>query len=61
MNRHERLGAVLQMLAERGSVTIDEMVGELGSSPATVRRDLEHLAQQQLLTRTRGGAVAAAV
>jgi DeoR family transcriptional regulator, aga operon transcriptional repressor len=61
MNRHERLGAVLQMLAERGSLSVDEVVNELGSSPATVRRDLDHLGQQQLLTRTRGGAVAAAV
>jgi DeoR family transcriptional regulator of aga operon len=61
MNRHERLGAVLQMLAERGSVSVDDVVSELASSPATVRRDLDHLAQQQLLTRTRGGAVAAAV
>jgi DeoR family transcriptional regulator of aga operon len=30
-------------------------------SAATVRRDLDHLAGQQLLTRTRGGAVASNV
>jgi DeoR family transcriptional regulator, aga operon transcriptional repressor len=61
MSRHERLGAVLQILAERGSLSIDEAVAELGTSPATVRRDFDHLAQQQLLTRTRGGAVATTV
>ena len=30
-------------------------------SAATIRRDLDHLGKQQLLTRTRGGAVANAV
>ncbi len=49
------------MLSEQGSTTVDEAVTRLGASQATIRRDLEHLAQQQLLTRTRGGAVATAV
>src|SRR5690606_20452970 len=61
MKRHERLSAVLQMLAERGSLSVDEAVSDLGISPATVRRDFDHLAKQQLLTRTRGGAVATTV
>jgi DeoR family transcriptional regulator of aga operon len=61
MNRYERLDAVLEKLAERGSLSIDEVVSELDVSPATVRRDFDHLARQQLLTRTRGGAVAPTV
>ena len=40
---------------------VDDLVAELGISPATVRRDLDTLADQQLITRTRGGAVANAV
>lgn len=61
MDRHQRLTAALELLSERGSLTVDEAVEHLGVSPATVRRDLDHLAQQQLLTRTRGGAVASSV
>lgn len=61
MNRHQRLTAVLDLLSERGSITVEEAMADLGVSPATVRRDLDQLAQQQLLTRTRGGAVAATV
>ncbi|MEV0089362.1 DeoR/GlpR family DNA-binding transcription regulator [Saccharopolyspora sp. NPDC003752] len=58
MDRHARLSALLDLLGERGKVTVDEIAEELNASAATVRRDLDHLAEQQLLTRTRGGAVA---
>lgn len=61
MDRHQRLTAVLDLLSERGSLTVEEAVRDLGVSPATVRRDFDQLAQQQLLARTRGGAVAATV
>lgn len=61
MNRVERLGAVLEMLAEDGRIDLDQIVDRLGVSPATARRDLDALAQQQLLTRARGGAVAHSV
>lgn len=56
MNRHERHTALLDLVAERENVHIDEIIGELGISAATARRDLDHLAEQQLITRTRGGA-----
>ncbi|MFT0762276.1 DeoR/GlpR family DNA-binding transcription regulator [Scrofimicrobium sp. R131] len=56
MERLARLTALLDLVTERGSVRVDELVQELGVSPATVRRDLDHLAAQQLLQRTRGGA-----
>ncbi|MFK4730818.1 DeoR/GlpR family DNA-binding transcription regulator [Agromyces mediolanus] len=61
MNRAERLNAVLDLLADGGRVEVDELVERLGVSPATARRDLDTLAEQQLLTRTRGGAVAQTV
>lgn len=56
MNRHERLTTLLELVVERENVHIDEIIAELGISAATARRDLDHLAQQQLITRTRGGA-----
>jgi DeoR family transcriptional regulator, aga operon transcriptional repressor len=61
MNRAERLSAVLDLLAEDGQIEVDRIVERLGVSPATARRDLDALAHQQLLTRTRGGAVAHSV
>lgn len=61
MNRAERLNAVLEMLADAGKVEVDEIVDKLDISPATARRDLDTLAEQQLLTRTRGGAVGQSV
>lgn len=61
MNRSERLIAVLDLLAETGQVEVDEIVRTLKVSPATARRDLDTLAAQQLLTRTRGGAVGQSV
>lgn len=61
VNRYERLNTLLEILAERGRIEVDDIAEELQVSGATIRRDLDHLAEQQLLTRTRGGAVAHAV
>lgn len=61
MNRYERLNAILELVAERGRIDVETLSGELDVSTATIRRDLDHLAQQQFLTRTRGGAVAHSV
>jgi len=57
MNRAQRLNSVLAMLAEAGQVDVADIVAELGVSPATARRDLDTLAEQQHLTRTHGGAI----
>lgn len=57
MNRAERLNAVLALLAESGQLEVDDIITQLGVSAATARRDLDTLAAQQLLTRTRGGAI----
>ena len=57
MNRAERLAAVLDLLADSGQVEVDDIITKLGVSAATARRDRDTLAEQQLLTRTRGGAI----
>ncbi|MFI0817836.1 DeoR/GlpR family DNA-binding transcription regulator [Streptomyces sp. NPDC021098] len=58
MKRPERWNALLELLARDGKVEVEEAAAELAVSAATIRRDLDELAQQQMLTRTRGGAVA---
>lgn len=61
MRQAERLSAILEELSSDGTVGVTELVGSLGVSAATVRRDLELLEQQKLLARTHGGAVAQGV
>lgn len=58
MDRHERLTGLLELLGQRGKLDVDETAREMGVSAATIRRDFDHLAAQQLVTRTHGGAVA---
>ncbi len=58
MRRHERLTGILELVASRGSVTIDQVIQSFAVSAATARRDVDELAEQQLVTRTRGGATA---
>lgn len=55
--RHERLAALLELVLEREYVHVDDIVQTLKVSPATARRDLDHLANEQLVVRTRGGAI----
>ena len=61
MRQAQRLEAILAELTDGGSVGVAELSDQLGVSVATVRRDLELLEQQRLLTRTHGGAVAQGV
>lgn len=58
MAQQQRLSALLELVIVRGSVSIQDIVDELGVSPATARRDLNSLAEQRLVTRTRGGGMA---
>jgi DeoR family transcriptional regulator, aga operon transcriptional repressor len=53
-----RLRTILDKLAEQTSVDVDQLVAEFGVSAATIRRDLDKLADQRLLDRRHGGAVA---
>ncbi|MBB2945776.1 DeoR family transcriptional regulator of aga operon [Actinoplanes lutulentus] len=58
MDRYARWNALLELLTESGRVTVEEAAETLDVSQATIRRDFDQLAQQQMITRTRGGAVA---
>lgn len=61
MDRFARWNALVELLAERGRISVEEAAAALGVSHATIRRDFDQLAQQQMITRTRGGAVASGV
>jgi DeoR family transcriptional regulator of aga operon len=58
VDRYARWNALLEVLAENGRVTVEDAADRLAVSQATIRRDFDQLAQQQMITRTRGGAVA---
>jgi DeoR family transcriptional regulator, aga operon transcriptional repressor len=61
MRQEDRLGAILALLADHGSVGVVETADSLGASQATIRRDLQALEEQGLVKRTHGGAVPAGV
>lgn len=61
MKRAARLTAILDLLAEQGEVSVEQLVEQFGASAATTRRDLDSLAERRLLTRTHGGAVGQSV
>jgi DeoR/GlpR family transcriptional regulator of sugar metabolism len=54
-NRHQEM---LQLLGEQGTLSISELASRYEVSDMTIRRDLNQLAAQGLLVRTRGGAAA---
>lgn len=51
-----RLAAVLSILQQAGTITVEELGKKLSVSLVTVRRDLQILQQRGLLRRTYGGA-----
>ena len=55
--RHKK---ILEMLYQRQSISADELATEFGVSKITIRRDLDALAGDKFLERTRGGAVSIA-
>jgi DeoR family transcriptional regulator, aga operon transcriptional repressor len=57
MRQSDRLDTILVRLSENGSVAVTGLADDLGVSMATIRRDLELLESQRLLSRTHGGAV----
>ncbi len=50
--RHDQ---ILRYLTDHDLLTVDEAAERFGSSPATVRRDFNHLAEKNLVLRVRGG------
>ena len=61
MSRYRRWNELLELLAADGQLQVERAAQVLGVSAATVRRDFDELARQQMLTRIRGGAVAKGV
>jgi DeoR family transcriptional regulator of aga operon len=61
MTRYRRWNELLELLAAAGQLQVEDAAKALDVSPATVRRDFDELASQQMLTRIRGGAVAQGV
>ena len=57
---NERQSRILQQLEAFGSVQTQTLATQLGTSLATIRRDLEQLQDQGLIRRVYGGAVAVA-
>jgi DeoR/GlpR family transcriptional regulator of sugar metabolism len=55
----QRREQVLQRVNHAGQVTVTELSRDFGVSEVTIRGDLQALAEQNLLVRTHGGAVAA--
>jgi DeoR family transcriptional regulator, aga operon transcriptional repressor len=61
VSRYRRWNELLELLAAEGQLQVERAAAVLGVSAATVRRDFDELARQQMLTRIRGGAVAQGV
>ncbi|SEG93453.1 DNA-binding transcriptional regulator, LacI/PurR family [Nonomuraea solani] len=55
MSVQQRHRLILRRLRDRGSARLADLARELGVSAVTLRRDVEHLAGQGLLTRVHGG------
>jgi DeoR family transcriptional regulator of aga operon len=58
LRRADRVSAILERVSSHGSVDAGHLAEEFEVSPATIRRDLQVLEDQKLLSRTHGGAVA---
>ena len=53
----ERRRAILDRIKEAGRISVNELSKAFGVSPVTIRTDLNILAEENLITRTHGGAV----
>src|SRR5215217_6538322 len=51
--RHE---AILELARQHNRVTVDDLAGHFAVSVQTIRKDLNQLCDQRLLTRVHGGA-----
>ena len=56
MQKQERIEQVLKMIKSQKFCTVEQLVNALHYSPATIRRDLTHLAQKGLIEKSYGGA-----
>lgn len=56
VQRKQRLHQIVSSIVEKVSMEVPELAAKFDVSEATIRRDLELLEEQQLVSRTRGGA-----
>lgn len=56
LHADERKQAILSLLEQRGFITFRDLEAAVCASPATLRRDLERLVADGLITRVHGGA-----
>lgn len=56
MRQHQRQDHILELIEQQGFVSIDELVESLDVTPQTIRRDLNQLADRNLVSRHHGGA-----
>jgi DeoR family transcriptional regulator, aga operon transcriptional repressor len=61
MTIEDRHRNIASWVAEKGTISVEQVVEKFGVSPATARRDLDALAHQMIVIRTRGGARAAPI
>lgn len=52
-----RLQQILDMARQAGRVTVDDLAARFEVTPQTIRKDLNDLCNQRILTRTHGGAI----
>lgn len=57
MLTEERFAKILSILESMGSVTVQQLMTELGASESTIRRDLNTLDAEGKLTKVHGGAI----
>ncbi|WP_053955225.1 DeoR/GlpR family DNA-binding transcription regulator [Inediibacterium massiliense] len=57
MLQAERRNYIIKHLKEKGKVVVEDLASILDTSPMTIRRDLKYLEENNLITRTHGGAV----
>jgi DeoR family glycerol-3-phosphate regulon repressor len=50
---------ILAIAREQGRVSVDDLAGRFGVTPQTIRKDLNELCDQRLLSRVHGGAIIA--
>jgi len=55
----KRAKEILHVLLRNGKTSVDDLIASVGTSPASIRRDLVRLEKQGLVHRTHGGAMLA--
>ena len=56
MKQTQRHDAIIELVKKQGYVSTEELVEHFSVSPQTIRRDLNDLADQNMILRHHGGA-----